>query len=282
MISHVVVNPTTTSVPFRHYSYNHLIKVREYRRGNQKWTIQRNWQHWVHKTGITSYNNDECASLYHACWRGYFSVFDIYIYLFYDVLYTFKVAMMLGSKILFLIHIILLFLMDLCLYYRMISRREDVRAQRNGITRHLSLKSMYQARNVRAHMVIDFVYIYILTYYLDKTTLLYKQTNSRKTGRVICLSDLDNILAYYLNKTTLILLLYWVSNCPGNMPKYYPGNMPKYYSTKISLQKLTRSIIMECSTATTVWYFFFISYFITCQFYSTIFKNYLFVLEYLT
>ena len=40
-------------------------------------------------------------------------------------------------------------------------------------------------------------------------------------GRVICLSDLGNILAYYLDKTTLISLLYWVSNCPGNMPKYY-------------------------------------------------------------
>ena len=26
------------------------INVREYRRGNQKWTIQRNWQHRVHKT----------------------------------------------------------------------------------------------------------------------------------------------------------------------------------------------------------------------------------------
>jgi quinolinate synthase len=25
------------------------IKVREYRSGNQKWTIQRNWQHRVHK-----------------------------------------------------------------------------------------------------------------------------------------------------------------------------------------------------------------------------------------
>ena len=24
--------------------------VKEYRRGNQKWTVQRNWQHWVHKT----------------------------------------------------------------------------------------------------------------------------------------------------------------------------------------------------------------------------------------
>ena len=26
------------------------IHVREYRRGNQKWTIQRNWQHRIHKT----------------------------------------------------------------------------------------------------------------------------------------------------------------------------------------------------------------------------------------
>jgi hypothetical protein len=26
------------------------INVREYRRGNQNWTIQRNWQHMVHKT----------------------------------------------------------------------------------------------------------------------------------------------------------------------------------------------------------------------------------------
>jgi hypothetical protein len=25
--------------------YNVIINVREYRRGNQKWTIQRNWQH---------------------------------------------------------------------------------------------------------------------------------------------------------------------------------------------------------------------------------------------
>ena len=26
------------------------INVRENRRGNQEWTIQRTWQHWVHKT----------------------------------------------------------------------------------------------------------------------------------------------------------------------------------------------------------------------------------------
>ena len=62
---------------------------------------------------------------------------------------------------------------------------------------------------------------------------------TRPKGRVICLSDLGNIFAYYLDKTTLlynyldkttlISLLYWVSNCPGNKPKYYPGNMPKYH-----------------------------------------------------
>ena len=32
------------------FGLTHLINVREYRRGNQKWTIQRNWQHRVHKT----------------------------------------------------------------------------------------------------------------------------------------------------------------------------------------------------------------------------------------
>jgi len=26
------------------------IYVRENRRGNQKWTTERNWQHWAHKT----------------------------------------------------------------------------------------------------------------------------------------------------------------------------------------------------------------------------------------
>ena len=32
------------------YNQISLINVREYRKGNQKWTIQRNWQHKVHKT----------------------------------------------------------------------------------------------------------------------------------------------------------------------------------------------------------------------------------------
>jgi hypothetical protein len=26
------------------------INVRENRRGNQEWTVQRNWQHWIHQT----------------------------------------------------------------------------------------------------------------------------------------------------------------------------------------------------------------------------------------
>ena len=30
--------------------YTRQINVREYRRGNQKWTIQRNWQHRIHRT----------------------------------------------------------------------------------------------------------------------------------------------------------------------------------------------------------------------------------------
>ena len=31
-------------------TYVLYINVKEYRRGNQKWTIQRNWQHWVRYT----------------------------------------------------------------------------------------------------------------------------------------------------------------------------------------------------------------------------------------
>jgi hypothetical protein len=64
----------------------------------------------------------------------------------------------------------------------------------------------------------------IVAYYMDKTTLLYKNSDDsalmvilnvifminsdRPKGMVICLSDLGNILAYYLDKTTLISLLY--------------------------------------------------------------------------
>jgi hypothetical protein len=38
---------------------NHLLQlrlnVRETRRGNQEWTIQRQWQHWEHKTQDVNY-----------------------------------------------------------------------------------------------------------------------------------------------------------------------------------------------------------------------------------
>jgi hypothetical protein len=39
------------------------ISVREYRRGNQKWTIQRNWQHRVHKT-----KEDKAQTVHNMCW----------------------------------------------------------------------------------------------------------------------------------------------------------------------------------------------------------------------
>ena len=43
------------------------ISIREYRRGNRKWTIQRNWQHSVHKmkTNKTKTQHNMCwTSLY--------------------------------------------------------------------------------------------------------------------------------------------------------------------------------------------------------------------------
>jgi hypothetical protein len=38
-----------------HFDNHHFIQinVREYRRGNQNWSIQRNWQHSVHKTKVS-------------------------------------------------------------------------------------------------------------------------------------------------------------------------------------------------------------------------------------
>ena len=33
------------------------INVREHRRGNQEWTIQRHWQHWVHKAQAEDKHN---------------------------------------------------------------------------------------------------------------------------------------------------------------------------------------------------------------------------------
>jgi hypothetical protein len=60
-------------------------------------------------------------------------------------------------------------------------------------------------------------------YYPDLRDILPDRPGLRdilSDRRVICLSDLGKIWVYYLDKTTLIALLYWVSNCPGNMPKY--------------------------------------------------------------
>jgi hypothetical protein len=39
------------------------INVREYRMGNQQWTIQRNWQHRVHKT-----TTNKTKTLHNMCW----------------------------------------------------------------------------------------------------------------------------------------------------------------------------------------------------------------------
>ena len=39
------------SMTLSSYEYNNVeTNVRQYRKGNRKWTIQRNWQHRVHKT----------------------------------------------------------------------------------------------------------------------------------------------------------------------------------------------------------------------------------------
>ena len=45
------------------YSQQQYINTREYRRGNQKWTIQRNWQHRVHKT-----KTNKTKAQHNMCW----------------------------------------------------------------------------------------------------------------------------------------------------------------------------------------------------------------------
>jgi hypothetical protein len=44
------------------------INVREYRRGNKKWPIQRNWQHRVQKTKI-----NKAKSQHNICWIPLFT-----------------------------------------------------------------------------------------------------------------------------------------------------------------------------------------------------------------
>ena len=38
-------------------NYNWVINVRENQKGDQKWTIQRQWQHWVHMTKTNKQEN---------------------------------------------------------------------------------------------------------------------------------------------------------------------------------------------------------------------------------
>ena len=49
-----------TEISYHIYIY---INVGKYRRGNQKWTIQRNWQHRVHKT-----KKDKTKTQHNICW----------------------------------------------------------------------------------------------------------------------------------------------------------------------------------------------------------------------
>jgi hypothetical protein len=73
------------------------------------------------------------------------------------------------------------------------------------------MKSEYPAKITDLPQVTD--KLYQIKWYRSERHI------TRPKGRVIkCLSDLGNILAYYLDKSTLISFLYWVSNCPGNMP----------------------------------------------------------------
>jgi hypothetical protein len=49
-----------------------LINVKENRRDNQKWTIQRNWQHWVYKTQHENKQNKKHNTL---CVEHHFTVY---------------------------------------------------------------------------------------------------------------------------------------------------------------------------------------------------------------
>jgi len=44
----------------------YIINVKENRRGNQEWTIQRNWQHWVYKTQDEDKQNKDTK--HNMCW----------------------------------------------------------------------------------------------------------------------------------------------------------------------------------------------------------------------
>jgi hypothetical protein len=42
--------PDRTQVIEKGWAHRTSLNIWEYRRGNNKWAIQRDWQHWVHKT----------------------------------------------------------------------------------------------------------------------------------------------------------------------------------------------------------------------------------------
>ena len=87
--------------------------------------------------------------------------------------------------------------------------------------------------NTGSHNRLDLIQSLVPPHYVCNGYILPRSERhiTQPKRRVICLSDLGNILAYYQDKITLISLLYWVSNCPGNMPKYYPGNMSNYHTS---------------------------------------------------
>ena len=49
---------------FHCFSLFHELNIRENRRGNQEWTIQRHWQYWVHKTRDEDKRNTKTQSFF--------------------------------------------------------------------------------------------------------------------------------------------------------------------------------------------------------------------------
>ena len=43
-------------------SFKHYINVRKNRKSNQEWTIQREWQHWVHKIQDEDKQTQKCIT----------------------------------------------------------------------------------------------------------------------------------------------------------------------------------------------------------------------------
>jgi hypothetical protein len=91
-------------------------------------------------------------------------------------------------------------------------------------------------RSINCHMALSAMnYVFVNYYTSCKQQISYIII---KCGLVQVLCQNINQVWETYYPTTLISLLYWVSNCPGNMPKYYPGNIPKYYSTNYHYRSL--------------------------------------------